>query len=377
MVHATSVDINEMRDRLLTLDDVRERLAVTEPGNERIFKVTDVQMRYEPSWAAGEDETVLVPAYLRFTGPDGPEIQLTQQAALELGAACRLPREVQKSWPVDLLQTVVNRALADQLSSVKDLKLLLRKAGGADIGTAVCRPTVVPFSNLQMLDRILEGIEAAYGEGEVLADYKFHHDLEQTNLRLIVPGQQRIITGTRVADDTWSAGIDFRNSLIGLKQTSLGGYLFRWWCTNGCTDTLASVPVLSRRDTPSPEDAYEWARQSVDEVIGGLESSLDAVQAAVHIPVPPDQVAVSIRDLFAEHNVPVRERQRVISELAELDKDMTMYDVAQAITVVANGDKVSPRAVEQLLSLGGHAVHAATDRCENCRRLLPAGYSAD
>lgn len=376
MVHATAVDIEQMRSKLLTLDDVRARLAVTEPGGERIFKATDVQMRYEPAWAAGDDETVLAPAYLQFTGADGPEIQLTIQAALELGAACRLPREVQKSWPADLTQTVVNRSLSSLLGE-RDLKMLIRKAGGADIGTAVCRPTVIPFSNLEMLDRMLEGIEAAYGPGEVLADYKFYHDLEQTNLRLIVPGQQRVITGTRVADDTWSAGIDFRNSLIGLKQTSLGGYLFRWWCTNGCTDTLASVPALSRRETPSAEDAYEWVRQSVDEVLGGLETALDAVQASVNVPVPPDQVAVTIRDLFAEHNVPVRERQRVISELAELDEHMTVYDVAQAITVVANSDQVSPRAVEQLLSLGGHAVHAATDRCESCRRLLPAGFSAD
>ena len=376
MVHATAVDINEMRGKLLTLDDVRERLTVTEPGGERIFKATDVQMRYEPAWAAGDDETALAPAYLQFTGPDAPEIQLTKQAALELGAVCRMPREVQKDWPADLLQTVVNRSLSSLLGE-KDLKLLVRKNGGADVGTAVCRPTVIPFSNLVMLDRILEGIEAAYGEGEVLADYKFYHDLEQTNLRLIVPGLQRVITGTRVADDTWSTGIDFRNSLIGLKQTSLGGYLFRWWCTNGCTDTLASVPALSRRETATAEDAYEWCRQSVDEVIGGLESALDAVQASVNVPVPPDQVAVTIRDLFEQHNVPVRERQRVVSELAELDEDMTIYDVSQAITVVANSDRVSPRAVEQLLSLGGHAIHAATERCEGCRRLLPAGFSAD
>jgi hypothetical protein len=57
---------------------------------------------------------------------------------------------------------------------------------------------------------------------------------------------------------------------------------------------------------------------------------------------------------------------------------MTVYDVMQAVTVVANADGVSPDATEQLLRLGGHIAHAAsTDRCGECRRILPAGFSAN
>ena len=118
----------------------------------------------------------------------------------------------------------------------------------------------------------------------MLADYKFTHNLERTNLRLIVPGQQRVISGTRVADDSWSAGIQLRNSLAGTEQTAIDGYLFRWWCTNGCTDTLAEVSALNRRQFPSPEEAYEWARESVDEILGSLEGSFDAVQSTTGCP---------------------------------------------------------------------------------------------
>jgi hypothetical protein len=380
VVHANAVDIEEMRSKLLTLDDVRERLATTEPLSDRVFEAPHAQVRLEDGWSAGED-TALANAWLRISDPEAEsaEYRLTTQAALEVGAFCRLPRELQKDAPVDLVQTWVNRILTENLARYKQVKLLVRP--GEDIGTALTNHTIQPYSNLRFLEIMLDGIADAYGAeagSEVLADYKFHHDLERTNLRLIVPGTQRFITGTRVADDTWSAGIQFRNSLAGIEQTAVEGYLFRWWCTNGCTDTLAQVPALSRRSTPTPEDAYEWARESVDEILGQLEGSFDAVQSTTAIPVAPDQVAATVRDLFAEHGVPSRQRERIISELADVGEDMTVYDVMNAVTVVANADGVSPDATEQLLRLGGHIAHAASsDRCNECRRILPAGFSAN
>jgi hypothetical protein len=374
MVHANAVDIEEMRGKLLTLDDVRERLATTEPLADRVFEAPQAQIRLEHGWAGGED-TSLASAWLRLAGEED-EIQLTKQAALEVGAFCRLPRKLQEEAPADLVQTWVNRILAENMARYKEVKLLVRP--GTGVGTALTNHTIQPFSNLQFLDIMLEGIARAYGEGEVLADYKFHHDLERTNLRLVVPGAQRVISGTRVADDTWSAGIQFRNSLAGIEQTAIDGYLFRWWCTNGCTDTLAQVPALSRRQTPDPEDAYEWARESVDAILGQLEGSFDAVQSTTAIAVEADQVAATMRDLFAGHSVPARSRERIISELADVGEGMTVYDVMQAVTVVANADGVSPDATEQLLRLGGHIAHAAsTDRCGECRRILPAGFSAN
>jgi hypothetical protein len=375
MVHANAVDIEEMRGKLLTLDDVRERLAATEPLTDRVFEAPQAQIRLGDGWAEAEDDTALVNAWLRIAG-EQDEIRLTRQAALEVGAFCRLPRELQKDAPPDLVQVFVNRMLAENLARSKEMKLLVRPADNT--GTALTRNTIQPFSNLAFLDILLDGIQHSYGDGEVLADYKFTHDLERTNLRLIVPGQQRVISGTRVADDTWSAGIQLRNSLAGTEQTAIDGYLFRWWCTNGCTDTLAEVSALNRRQSPSPEEAYEWAREAVDEILGSLEGSFGAVQATTALPVAADQVAATMRDLFAEHSVPARSRERIISELADTGEDMTVYDVMQAVTVTANADGVSPDATEQILRLGGHIAHAASgDRCGECRRILPSGFSAN
>jgi hypothetical protein len=377
MVHAQAVDIEEMRSKLLTLDDVREKLSATEPFTDVIFEAPAAQIRLEHGWCTAEDETALAAAWLRIQGQDD-EYQLTKQAALEVGAFCRLPRGLQEDAPPDLVQAFVNRMLTENLARSKEMKLLVKP--DTNTGTALTRNTIQPFSNLTFLDIMLDGIAAAYGAGagsEVLADYKFHHTLERTNLRLIVPGAQRLISGTRVADDTWSAGIQLRNSLAGTEQTALDGYLFRWWCTNGCTDTLAEVSALNRRQSPSPEEAYEWARESVDEILSGLEGSFDAVQSTTAVQVEPDQVAAVMRDLFTEHAVPARSRERIVAELADTGEDMTVYDVMQAVTVGANSADVSPDATEQLLRLGGHIAHVtSTGRCGECRRILPGGFSA-
>lgn len=384
MVHANAVDIEEMKPKLLTLDQVRERLATTEPIDDVVFEPTAAELRLDEGWASGEDDTALTNAWLRIRshqpGGEGPatpqEYQLTKQAALEVGAFCRLPRELQKDAPTDLVQMFANRMMAEAKTRFKSIKLLVNPNTGA--GTALTNHTIQPFSNLQFLDIMLDGLQDAYGDGEVLADYKFHHDLERTNLRLIVPGAQRLISGTRVADDSWSAGIQLRNSLAGVEQTALDGYLFRWWCTNGCTDTLAEVSALNRRQSPAPDEAYEWARESVEQILGGLEGSFAAVQETAGVPVEPDQVAAVMRDMFGEHQVPARQRERIITELAETGENMTAYDVMQAVTVTANADGVSPDATEALLRLGGHLAHAASgERCNSCHRILPGEFSAN
>lgn len=373
MVHANAVDVEEMRSLLLTLDDVRERLASTEPFADQVFEAPQAQIRLEDGWAAGEDDAALVNGWLRIHGVDD-EIRLTRQAALEVGAFCRLPRKLQEDAPPDLVQTFINRMLAESLARSKEMKLLIRPADGA--GIALTRNTIQPFSNLAFLDIMLDGIEDKYGQGEVLADYKFTHGLERTDLRLIVPGQQRAISGTRVADDSWSAGLQLRNSLAGTEQTALDGYLFRWRCTNGCTDTIAEVSALNRRQTPSPEEAYEWAQEAVNEILGGLEGSFAAVQSTAGVAVEPDQVAAVMRDLFAEHAIPARARERIITELADTGEDMTVYDVLSAVTVGANDVTVSPDTADQLLRLGGHIAHVTSnDRCGECRRILPGGFS--
>jgi hypothetical protein len=373
MVHSNVVSIDDMREQLVGLDDVKEKLAATEPLAEVKFVTGGPVVKVAEGWFKRD---LTDPAPVTLSLPQGEQYRLTRQGAMELFSECRITRGYQEAIPATLLQDNVNWWLKVGLGE-RELKLLVSGTDGAadeqlPLAVAMCRRTISPFSNLKLLDVVEKGLEKKYGTGEILADYKFTHNLEATALRLIVPGARRVITGSPVADDSWSTGIQFRNSLIGLKQTILEGYHFRWWCTNGCIDVANTSGGFARRNT-SEADVLEWAALAVDEVLGGLEPTLDQIQALVGQQVAGTVVDV-LEDLFAQYGLPKRERTRVLNTMADTD-DMTMYGLLAAVTSAANHDGVNPRAVQQLLTMGGHIAHNAPDRCESCRRLLPEGWA--
>lgn len=354
MVHGYSVGIEKMLPQLHTLDWARERLATTEPLSEVPFEAGAAELRLDAGWGNEEiDLTDYTSAYLLL--PGGQEYQLTKQGALEVGAQVGIPRAVQLDTDPDLMAQLVNWRMHNRIES-KSLKTL----GMEGRVMAITRGTVTPFSNLQLLDIMVAGLRKKYGEGDIFVDYKFHHDLEHTGIRLIVPGYVREISGTSVADDSWSAGLDYSNSLTGLKQTEIMGQLFRWWCTNGCTDTLHSVGGLSRRGT-SAEDAMAWAQDTVDRVLGGLEPMLDHVQDLTTQPVTGGVRGV-LEGLFADYSIPSRDRHRVIETMAE-DGEMTAYSLMQAVTAAANLEGVPDRDRQRLMRMGGSIAGSHSQRC--------------
>lgn len=367
----TAVSIDDMRGQLISLDTARERLAQTEPLTGITFACgSGAKIRLGTGWHDGE-LTNPADAWLRVS-ENGEEYQLTRQAVMQLGSEAHYPRKGQEWLSAALLEDIINYGLSAGWGN-KEYKLLVQES----TALAFTRHTITPFSNLALLDSITTAIRKSYGnDAELLVDYKFHHDLETTALRVIVPGHDRIITNDRVPDDTWSTGIQLDNSLIGLRQTKLGGYLFRHWCTNGMYDVKNASGGFSRRGDHTPEEAYAWAEQQVEDILGGLEHTLDNVQTLTSIPVEGEVVPV-LRDLFEQHSIPKAERERVIDTMADLGGELTLYDVQSAITQAANLDGLHPRSVNYLLTAGGHLAHASSDRCNEdhpCRRLMPAGW---
>ncbi len=379
------VTIDDMRDKLHDLDWLQSQLSGTEPLATSKFDVSGVNFRLDETDAGGKqwhDRELQDPAPAWLEIPGSERVQLTRQAVSQLASECHLPRNYQAEVPSWLLTQNMNWWLGTGLGE-RSLQALVAGLGTypaesgdqqVPLARAICRSTIIPFSNLNMLEVMAAQLRKKYGDdAEILVDYKFHHDLEATAFRLIVPeGLQRVITGTPVEGDIWSTGIQFKNSLIGLKQTELSGYLFRWACTNGAIDTLASSGGFMRRKAKEA-DALSWAAEQVDSVLGGLEHTLDEVQEMVAVPVTGDTTTI-LADLFARHSLPVREQQRIIAAMADTS-DMTMYGLMQAITQVANMDGLDRGPVESLMAMGGHVLHsAAAGRCGNCRRLLPEGW---
>lgn len=368
-----SITVASMKPKLLTLDQVRESLGRTEPLTTCDFAIGDaVRFRLEDDWHHHTDSaegTDPVRAYIQIgKGPGTNEYQLTKDALLEATSVCGLTKTYSARCPGPLLEPQLNYWFREGLSHkpIRDYQLLI--AGGN--GAAITRASIQPFSNLRLLEQVLHGIEARYGSGEVLADYKFQHSLRKTHLRLIVSEHMRAIHRSGTEGDLWSAGIQVKNSLIGEERTSIDGYLFRWVCTNGQIDTQATSGVWSRRGGSTEQEVYDWARTAVDEVLGGLEPALDAVQALVDIPVAGEANEI-LRDVFSHYGTPLPERAKIIENMVDTGGQLTMYTVMNAITRVANDANMEPSHVESLLRMGGDLPHAASSRCEACRRLMP------
>lgn len=363
-----SITITDVQDKLLTLDQVRERLSVTEPLATYEFGSEDrVAFRLEPDFNHGLKAlpgNLPIPGYISL---GQTELQLTRDALYEAASEAKLVKGFVQTAPADILAEVLNWYYNSGAEG-KEFKILGIQG---DKAAAITRGAVQPYSNLRLLETTLDGIEAKYGQGQVFADYKFVHDLQRTHMRLIIPEYVRTIQNTGTDNDTWSVGVQVKNSLTGLEQTEINGYLFRYWCTNGAIDTRNnSNAIWSRRGSAGRDEeaVFEWARDAVDEVLGGLEGSLDLVQQMTEIDIQGTAVE-ALRDVFTTYRIPQAHRNRILGNMVNED-NLTMYSLMQAVTEAANADNLSAADVDRLMRAGGDLPEIANDRCDSCHRFM-------
>lgn len=349
-----TVTLDEMKSKLLTLDQVHQMLQKTEPlSTDTISSESKIKFKLTPDWAMGIDALASTEAVGMTMLVNGKEKQLTKEAALQAGANFGLPAAYVKKVPASYIEGLLNYHYS---GGIGDNEYKLLSVG--DNVAAFTRPTLVPFSNLQLLEHAVEGIRDRNGsDTPIFADYKISNSLQQTDVRLIVPAQERIMQDTHMNDvpdgsqDVWMAGLHLSNSLIGKKQTTLEAYLFRWWCTNGATTFLEDVGTWSRRADGQEEDVYLWARNSVDEILGGLESRFDQVQALAQLNVSGNTAEV-LREIFSQYEVPVSQRDSIMARMLE-SETLTMYSIMNAITQTANEEGMEPRRADRLMRIGG------------------------
>lgn len=350
-----TVTLDQMKDKLLTIEQVTKLLEKTEPlATTHVSADNDVKFRLQPDWAHGIDaleKTDLVGVNITI---DGQEQQMTKEAALQAGAHFGLTAAYAKKLPASYTEKLLNYHFSSGMGG-NEFHLL----SVANAAAAFTKPTLVPFSNLQLLENVVDAIRERQGEDvPIFADYKVVNSLQQTNVRLIVPTEQRVMHDTFMpdvpdtSDDVWLAGIHLRNSLIGKGQTGLEAYLFRWWCTNGATTQLEGVEAWNRRANGQNDDVYEWARQQVDEVFNGLDARFDEVQALAHLDVGANTADI-LRQIFTDYNVPVSQRDDIREALLSAEGQLTMYRIMNAITQTANDPDMPDARRDRLMRIGG------------------------
>lgn len=378
-----AITVQDMLDRqkLFTLDQGIEVLQSTEPlafcdlttGPHVRFKVGNDNN--ESLWSdkmLNMHGTEKVPVYINLAHGenDGTEYQLTLDAFVEALKQFGLGFKYAVKCPHFLIEDQLNYWYRTGLDN-RDLKLML--VGEENVGAALTRATINPFSNLELVERAVDGIQRKFPDAEIYFDAtKMAHSLRQTFTQLVIPDMTRMMVDTGSDNDLWWGGVQIKNSLVGDGQTGVEGFLYRMLCTNGMIDTGPTAAGWSRKTGgQDPEDVYRWAQQAVDDVLGGLESSFAAVQSTATEAIDGD-VAQTIRDVFAEHRIPGPLQRGVLDELVDND-ELTMYGLMNAVTAAANGE-ISPAHQQLLMRTGGEVARHA-DRCRACRRILPGGVT--
>lgn len=371
-----SVSVEEMRGKLLTVPVVRKRLKATEPLEEIEFPMHGsgvAKFHLENDWTVGlasKSGTARVGAEVTINGTEYP---ITKDALLEMTSFIGITKQYASKTPANLLTPHLNYWYAH--TPKKAAKALV--SGGEVVG--LTKASIQPYSNVGLMQAALDGIKSSLGTTDVMVDYKFEHNLRRTAMRLIVPG----VVHTVRDEHPWSIGLDIQNSLTGEPGvgTSLKGYLFSWWCTNGATSTHATSGDYNRRMKSDDDAVYEWARAAVEEILGGMDHEFDALDEIAEQRIVPAgltmeeqtrQVANVLQDVYETYRVPVEARERIEQNLTASD-DLTMYGVMAAITETANNIDMSETIRTRILSTGGDLPRAFATRCSNCGRL-PASH---
>jgi hypothetical protein len=359
-----TITLDQMRPKLLTVEQLYESFSKTEPLSQITFttdSVSKVKFKLGPAWAIGLDNldgTDVVPDVEMKVGTGS--YQLTKDCMLQATSMIGLPKNFVTKSPANLLEPLLNWHYHAGMTNKSERKLL---AAGST-GLAVTTGSIVPFSNLKILDEATAAIKEHFGqETEILADFKFAHDLRKSHVRLIIPDT---VVQLR-ADDQWCGGVQWKNFLSGEKPTSFNAYMFRWICLNGQTSVHACSGNYNRRTGGQGDEFYEWARQVVDECLGGLENEFNAISAMSSEPLE-GEVADVLSNIFSTYKVPPAVRTRIIENMVESD-DLTAYGVLAAVTEAANASDLSAEQRDRLLQIGGALPHALTNRCQTCHRI--------
>jgi hypothetical protein len=363
------------RGKLITLDQGREVLQATEPLAYVGFETGErVRFRVEDGWNNHLDQLTSVdevPAFVTLGGDvtgGGTEYQLTLDALKQAAGQFGYGTGLVDRTPGHLLEDNLNWWFRTGL----DKQLQLMVVGDGQVGSAFTRESVTPFSNLAILDKMLEVVDRHYPGMTVFVDRnKLSHSLRLTHLQLVLPELAREIDGTGEVDDRWWAGMQLTNSMTAEKQTEMAAFMFRQRCTNGYIDVLGDEGTWSRKTNGQEMGGVlAWAESAVEDAIGHYDGMWNRVQSLVGMEINPGNLGATATDLFERYRIPTAARKRIIDRLVETDQ-LTMYALTNAVTEAANG-AVGVGEQQRLMRTGGDVIRHA-ERCDSCHRAIPDG----
>lgn len=352
----TSITIDEMRPKLTTEADFRAILAQHEPVGSTVTPAEGTRVTLKDDWNLGlHDSDSTEEGAATLVLKNGTEMDFRNPSAVyDLTSLIGIPKAYVKKTPANLILPHINYWLG--ANGEREVRLL---TAGEDI-LGCTKEKIVPFSNLELLDTLQGRVDEFYGrDTEMLFDYKSHHAIDATRMRIILPGH----TSDVRTDDGWAVGLSLDNSLVGDIATNVRGYMFRWVCTNGMIATRLTSGNWSRRHTDN-SGLMGWLATSIDSILGGFDHEFEMLDEAARTPIE-GEVSEYMANVFRQYQVPLAPRPAIVENMVNSD-DLTVYGVMQAITAAAN--EAAPAVADRLMAIGGDLPHLAT--CRECHRPI-------
>lgn len=357
---------------LLDFDEVVAGLDDSEPDGALSFSTgpeCPVQIALPKGWNAMVQDmegTEVLPGVMMKAGVN--LVGMTKDALLDFTSTLSVQREYMMRTPGPLMQPHMDYWITN---SEREYRFLVKQG----VAVAMARkPTVVPFSNAEILHQIAARMIAnglIDSHTDLKVDFKLHHDLKYTAIRLIVPTPVKVIDSVRnTADkpDAWSIGIQLHNSLTGYFPMAVSGYLFAWTCANGATATHLDVAKYNRRTHGQDiVTVMDWLDGAVDSILTELPAEVGSVEKLTQIDLT-GEMSSTVHDVFERLKVPMPARSTILDNVVD-SEDPTAYGLMQAITQSANNPEFNDEVRSRILYVGGDMPALLGDRCPECHRL--------
>lgn len=359
----------EAIEALYSVDEARDLLDSNITSSITLGEHVTSSFHAPDEWSVADfamfDDEEVTEAALTVGGHD---YEFTKKALLDFTSKFHLSKKYVGLLPPSLLNPQMGHWLSHNST---DIRLLVD--GDRIIGVSKS-PSAPLFSAEAVFDYSVGALHDATGvaPSEMYVDYKLTNTLDETAFRLIVPGLSTYqIAAQRDGEtkaDLWNYGISVRHSQSALFPTSVEGYLFAWWCTNGQIATHAASGKFDRRSHEADLSVLgEWLTEKVEDISMDMPLQFADLAKMPGISLKGEMTEAA-DSVFKRYRVPTEAREAVLSNLVESD-DWSAYGLMNAVTQAANPSDTDEKLRGLLFRAGGDMAAAFSNRCDTCHRI--------
>lgn len=286
------------------------------------------------------------------------EVPCTEDAVKLVAGWANVPKAFLDRQGPRVQETILNMVLAENHQAA------LIRLGQRDGILSVLSPDQIPFSP----NMIVDVASSVLGEDAPLVSSKY--DTSEFYLDVVAtPGVMGDLGDPRVGDIT-KGGLRFHMDIARNLAPTVNPYYYRLWCTNGCSSIHEDTKIDARG-------------LSIDEVMADLEVKARLAFGAVEAEVAAmyelrnqvvDNPERTINRMARDYDISDRMRTRLVDSipaLVDMVGEVTMFDLVQTATHMANAPGVNTRGQRLALeNFGGAVISSHVERCVACASKL-------